>query len=139
MEQNGKYLILIATSLLRSEEEMRQVISTWTRKTASERVQSNTSLEEVVKNSGSFRQLYWQFIEKFVKETTLDVGFQAFFNWERKINFSLDYVFDSFTVSFMKIITSRLESQASLIRELSAPVITLSKAVFAKIVASRIS
>ncbi|WP_315906022.1 STAS domain-containing protein [Priestia koreensis] len=128
-EQNSNYVRLVAKTLIHSEDETKKAIEEWTNKTAADRVQSNTSLSEVVRNSGVFRHVYWMYVQKFVEQTTLDVNVSDIFGWERKINFALDYVLETFTNRFMEIVTERLAAQASLIRELSAPVITLTNQI----------
>ncbi|MBM7649435.1 rsbT co-antagonist protein RsbR [Bacillus ectoiniformans] len=125
-EQNANYVRLTARSLLQTDEEMQKTISAWTSQTAADRVKSQTSLEEVVRNSGVFRQVYWTYIRKFAESTDLEITAKDVFEWERTINTTLDYVIETFTEYFMKILLNRLSSQAELIKELSAPVIALS-------------
>ncbi|MGD6817890.1 STAS domain-containing protein [Metabacillus sp. 84] len=124
-EQNTNYVRLVAKSLDQTEEEMKESIREWTKKTAADRAQSRTSIGEVTRNFGVFRRVFWQFIERFAKETSLPIMIQDLFYWEKKLNTSLDYVIESFTKQFMKIMITRLEAQSSLIKELSAPVIEL--------------
>lgn len=128
-EQNSNYVRLVAKSLFQTEDEMRLAISSWTSLTAADRIKSKTQLTEVAWNSGVFRRVFWEFIEKFVKQTDLDVTIDDVFLWEKKLNYTLDYVLETFIIAFMEILMNRLSSQASLIRELSAPVITLTKSI----------
>jgi rsbT co-antagonist protein RsbR len=128
-EQNSNYVRLVAKSLYQPEEEMKETISAWTSQTAADRIKSKTDLKEVAWNSGVFRRVYWEYIQKFVKQTNLEVTLDDVFTWEKKINYTLDYVFETFIVVFMDILMNRLASQATLIKELSAPVITLTKEV----------
>ncbi|WP_108670449.1 STAS domain-containing protein [Peribacillus acanthi] len=128
-EQNSQYVRFVAQSLLQTEEEMKETISKWTSKTAADRVESKTSLDEVARNNGIFRKIYWEYVKKFVKETSLNIELDDVFSWERKINYALDYVLETFIAYFMEIMINRLTSQATLIRELSAPVITLTNKV----------
>ncbi|WP_338779913.1 STAS domain-containing protein [Metabacillus sp. FJAT-52054] len=124
-EQNSNYVRLVAKSLDQSNEEMKETIGAWTKKTAADRAQSRTSIAEVTRNFGIFRRIFWQFIERFTSETNLPITIQDLFYWEKKLNTALDYVIESFTKEFMKIMIMRLEAQSSLIKELSAPVIEL--------------
>ncbi|WP_163100786.1 STAS domain-containing protein [Peribacillus alkalitolerans] len=128
-EQNSQYVRFLAQSLLQTEEEMKDTISDWTSKTAADRVQSKTSLDEVARNNGVFRRVYWEYIKKFVKETDLNIELDDVFYWEKKLNYALDYVLETFIAFFMEIMINRLTSQATLIRELSTPVITLTNKV----------
>jgi len=128
-EQNSNYVRLVAKSLFQTEDEMKETISAWTSQTAADRIKSHTKLTEVAWNSGVFRRVYWEYIQKFVKQTDLDITLDDVFMWEKKLNYTLDYVLESFIISFMEILMNRLSSQASLIRELSAPVITLTNEV----------
>jgi rsbT co-antagonist protein RsbR len=128
-EQNSNYVRLVAQSLYQTEEEMKETISAWTSQTASDRIKSKTDLKEVAWNSGVFRRVYWEYVQKFVKQTEMEITLDDVFTWEEKINYTLDYVFETFIVVFMDILMNRLASQATLIKELSAPVISLTKEV----------
>ena len=128
-EQNSNYVRLVAKSLFQTEEEMHETISAWTSQTSADRIKSQTKLTEVAWNSGVFRRVFWEYIEKFVKQTDLDITLDDVFNWERKLNYTLDYVLETFIIYFMEILLNRLSSQATLINELSAPVITLTDSV----------
>ncbi|MGV2939068.1 STAS domain-containing protein [Mesobacillus sp. LC4] len=128
-EQNSNYVRLVAKSLYQTEEEMKETISAWTSQTAADRIQSKTDLTEVAWNSGVFRRVYWEYVQKFVKQTEMEITLDDVFTWEKKINYTLDYVFETFIVVFMEILMNRLASQATLIKELSAPVISLTNEV----------
>jgi rsbT co-antagonist protein RsbR len=128
-EQNSNYVRLVAKSLYQTEEEMKATISAWTSQTAADRIKSKTDLTEVAWNSGVFRRVYWEYIQKFVKQAEMEVTLDDVFTWEKKINYTLDYVFETFIIVFMEILMNRLASQATLIKELSAPVISLTKEV----------
>ncbi|RLQ93851.1 STAS domain-containing protein [Falsibacillus albus] len=128
-EQNSQYVRYVAQSLLQTDDEMKKTISEWTSMTAADRVKSQTSLTEVASNSGIFRRVYWQYVQRFVHETSLEITMDDIFEWEKKINYTLDYVLETFTAHFMEILLTRLSSQANLIKELSAPVIALTEKV----------
>jgi rsbT co-antagonist protein RsbR len=128
-EQNSNYVRLVAKSLFQTEDEMKETISAWTSQTAADRIKSQTQLTEVAWNSGVFRRVYWEYIQEFVKQTDLDITLDDVFLWEKKLNYTLDYVLETFIIAFMEILMNRLSSQATLIRELSAPVITLTNNV----------
>ena len=128
-EQNSQYVRFVAMALLQTTDEMKAAIDKWTSQTAADRVQSKTSLTEVSRNSGIFRRVYWDYVKKFVKDTDLPITMDDLFQWEEKINYTLDYVLETFTAHFMEILLNRLSSQANLIKELSAPVITLTDQV----------
>jgi rsbT co-antagonist protein RsbR len=128
-EQNGKYVKLIAESLFQQEDEMKKCIAEWTAETASLRANSDTSLTEVTRNGGHFRNVYLNYVQKFAEQSDLDITVTDIFQWVGKINTALDYVMETFTDNFLKILLDRLSSQSLLINELSAPVITLTENV----------
>lgn len=128
-EQNTNYVRLVAKSLIQTEEEMKGTIFAWTSKTSADRIKSKTNLSEVAWNSGVFRRLYWEYIQKFVKQSNLEITIDDIFAWETKINYTLDYILETFIMHYMDILLSRLSSQATLIKDLSAPVITLTDQV----------
>ncbi|MDP4170851.1 MAG: STAS domain-containing protein [Bacillota bacterium] len=125
--QNTGYVKVVAQSLLQTDSEMRESIIAWTTQTASDRVKSSTTLSEVAKNLGIFRKVYWQHIKKFIRETELDVTVEDVLSWEETINYTLDYVLESFTSVFLEILLDRLKAQSNLIMELSSPIIPLSE------------
>lgn len=128
-EQNSNYVRLVAKSLFQTEEEMKIIISDWTSQTSADRIKSKTKLTEVAWNSGVFRRVYWEYIQKFCRQTDLDITLEDVFLWEKKLNYTLDYVLETFISHFMEIMLNRLTSQATLIKELSAPVISLTDTV----------
>ncbi|WP_064094379.1 STAS domain-containing protein [Rossellomorea aquimaris] len=127
--QNKNYLKILGESLFLTEEETKEVISNWTQKTASERSKSQTTLDEVIRNGGNFRRVLWTYIERFVEETNLNIAGKDIFHWERKLNFALDYVLETFTCTFLGILMNRLKAQSNLIQELSTPVISITSEV----------
>ncbi|WP_435993809.1 STAS domain-containing protein [Rossellomorea sp. LjRoot5] len=129
-EQNSNYVKVIARCLLLSNEESKELISNWTKETATDRSKSSTTLDEVVRNSGVFRRVYWTYVERFTEEhSELNIQLKEVFEWERKINFALDYVLETFTSTFLAILMNRLQAQSTLIQELSTPVISLTSEV----------
>ncbi|MFI8684227.1 MULTISPECIES: STAS domain-containing protein [Rossellomorea] len=129
-EQNANYVKIIAQCLLLSNEESKKLISEWTKQTAADRSKSSTTLDEVARNSGIFRRVYWTYVEQFTKENIeLNIQLKEVFEWERKINFALDYVLETFTSTFLSILMNRLQAQSTLIKELSTPVISLTSEV----------
>ncbi|KUP09145.1 hypothetical protein Q75_01545 [Bacillus coahuilensis p1.1.43] len=123
--QNGNYLRLLADCLVQDDEMMKATILNWTQQTGKERAESNTDLTEVLRNNALFRRTLWEMVETFCEENQSFVTLKDVFYWEKKLNKSLDYVIETFSDTFLKIMISRLESQANLIYELTAPVITI--------------
>jgi rsbT co-antagonist protein RsbR len=128
-KQNITYVRVIADSLLQSEEEMRESVLAWTSQTAPDRANSDTSLSDVAEQLRNFRRVYWQNIEMFMETSSVDVTIKQWFQWERTINMTFDFILESFSRVYMNILTTRLVSQQAVIRDLSAPIIPLSNQV----------
>ncbi|MGN7176965.1 STAS domain-containing protein [Paenibacillus sp. FSL R5-0490] len=128
-EQNTKYFRTVAKSLLQTEEEMKETIANWTKQTSADRVKSRTSLVDVQRNLSIFRKVYWMHIKRFAETADLDIKAEDIFHWQEVIDYTLDYVMETFTENFMDILLSRLSAQSILIKELSTPVIPLSSDV----------
>ncbi len=128
-EQNTKYFRTVAKSLLQTEEEMKETIANWTKQTSADRVKSRTSLVDVQRNLSIFRKVYWMHIKRFAETADLDIKAGDIFHWQEVIDYTLDYVMETFTENFMDILLSRLSAQSILIKELSTPVIPLSSEV----------
>ncbi|MFY4775688.1 STAS domain-containing protein [Metabacillus sp. RGM 3146] len=127
--QIGKYVQIVAKTLFQTEAEMKENISSWTKQTGSDRAQSKTSLNEVAWNMSLFRRVYWDYVRQFARQSDLDITAEDIFLWEEKLNPALDYVLESFIASYMEVLMNRLHAQSLLIRELSAPVITLTSKI----------
>jgi rsbT co-antagonist protein RsbR len=125
-EQNTEYFRTVAKSLLQTEEEMKETIANWTKQTSADRVKSRTSLVDVQRNLSIFRKIYWMHIKRFAETAELDIKAEDIFHWQEIIDYTLDYVMETFTENFMDILLSRLSAQSILIKELSSPVIPLS-------------
>ncbi|NMH67810.1 STAS domain-containing protein [Rossellomorea sp. AcN35-11] len=128
-EQNAQYVKIIAKTLLISQEESKELIYNWTKETAADRSKSSTTLDEVIRNAGVFRRVFWTYVERFTEETDATIELKEVFEWERKLNFALDYVLETFTSTFLDILMNRLQAQSTLIQELSTPVISLTSEV----------
>ncbi|MEK3856495.1 STAS domain-containing protein [Cytobacillus sp. FSL H8-0458] len=128
-EQNTKYFRTVAKSLLQTEEEMKETIANWTKQTSADRVKSRTSLVDVQRNLSIFRKVYWMHIKRFAENADLDISAEDVFHWQEIIDYTLDYVMETFTENFMDILLNRLSAQSILIKELSTPVIPLSSEV----------
>lgn len=128
-KQNITYVRVIADSLLQTEEEMRKSVLDWTSQTAIDRANSETTLSDVAEQLRHFRRVYWQYIERFMEITSVDVTIKQWFQWEKIINMTFDFIFESFSIVYMNVLTSRLVSQQAVIRDLSAPIIPLSNHV----------
>lgn len=128
-EQNTKYFRTVAKSLLQTEEEMKETIANWTKQTSADRVKSRTSLVDVQRNLSIFRKVYWMHIKRFAETADLDIKAGDIFHCQEVIDYTLDYVMETFTENFMDILLSRLSAQSLLIKELSTPVIPLSSEV----------
>lgn len=125
-KQNMTYVRVIADSLLQSEEEMRKSVIEWTNQTATDRANSDTSLSDVAEQLRNFRRVYWEYIELFTETSPIDVNLKQWFQWEKNINMTFDFIFESFSIVYMNVLKNRLVSQQAVIRELSVPIIPLS-------------
>ncbi|MFC6037910.1 STAS domain-containing protein [Paenisporosarcina macmurdoensis] len=125
-KQNMTYVRVIADSLLQSEEEMRKSVIEWTNQTAPDRANSDTSLSDVAGQLRNFRRVYWEYIQLFTETSPIDVNLKQWFQWEKNINMTFDFIFESFSIVYMNVVKNRLVSQQAVIRELSAPIIPLS-------------
>ncbi|MDX1807206.1 MAG: STAS domain-containing protein [Paenisporosarcina sp.] len=125
-KQNMTYVRVIADSLLQSEEEMRKSVVEWTNQTATDRANSDTTLSDVAEQLRNFRRVYWEYIVLFAETSPIDVNLKQWFQWEKNINLTIDFIFESFSIVYMNVVKNRLVSQQAVIKELSAPIIPLS-------------
>ncbi|WP_019243515.1 MULTISPECIES: STAS domain-containing protein [Bacillus] len=128
-EQLAEYFIHIANSLLQEEAVMKENISKLTSIRAAERIESNTTLDEVLKNQKYIRSITWQYVREFSHSGQYEVSIDDFYEWQTKLDLTTDYIFESFCNEYLKILFNRINEQTLLIKELSAPVITLNESI----------
>ncbi len=129
IDQSSQYFRYIADALIVEEQVSKEMLSDWTNFTAADRIQSTTTLEEVIKSNKSYRRKMWEVVQRFTKETDLPITINDLFEWEEKLNKALDFTLESFTYHYMNLLMDRLASQASLINELSTPVISITSEI----------
>ncbi|MGN1400091.1 MAG: STAS domain-containing protein [Bacillus sp. (in: firmicutes)] len=124
-EHATQYIKQIAASLLNDSEETQESLRKWTIFAAADRVESDTSIDEVIKSNKILRRVLWKHVRNFSAQSKETITVEDIFMWEERLNKALDFTLESFTYHFMNMLLDRLASQASLIRELSAPVISI--------------
>lgn len=127
--QMNHYALLIANALNQTEQEMKNDIIEFTNQTAVDRANSNTSIIDVSEQLRNFRRVYWKQIELFLDTNSETISTKDLLAWEKTINMTLDFMFESFTTVYMRVLMDRIISQQDVIRELSAQIIPLTNEV----------
>ncbi|WP_050613975.1 STAS domain-containing protein [Bacillus testis] len=128
-KQMAKYLILIADSLTKTEEQMQETIAEWTVQTAAERFGSATTLTDVLENNLLFRKVMMRFVLSFIKDNANSMDLEDLFYCTEQLNAGLDFTLQSFSAHYLELLLNRLASQSTLIKELSAPIISLTNQI----------
>lgn len=125
--QINHYFLLISNSLSQSEEEMIQSVNQWTYETSSDRINSITPLSESIYTLGTLRKIYWDYMKRYINETEMEITVDDIFSWQEKIDKVIDYISESYTNHYMRLLLKKLKQQNELINDLSSPIITLTK------------
>ncbi len=127
--QMNHYALLIANALNQTEQEMKSEVIEFTNQTAVDRANSNTSIIDVSEQLRNFRRVFWKQIELFLVTNSDTITIKELLEWEKTINMTLDFIFESFTTVYMSVLMDRIISQQDVIRELSAQIIPLTNEV----------
>lgn len=127
--QMNHYALLVVKALHQTEQEMKRDIIEFTNQTGVDRANSNTSIIDVSEQLRNFRRVYWKQIELFLDANSDTISIKELLEWEKSINMTLDFIFESFTTVYMQVLMDRIISQQDVIRELSAQIIPLSNEV----------
>ncbi len=123
--QFKEYLFLIANSLFQSQEERDSIIKERTLSIAEVRLELGTPLSKSINAAGLLRRIIWNYTQKFIDLTSLNITFKDIFFWEEKFNSTIDQLTHMYTQNYTNILLKRIHSQSNLINELSSPVIKL--------------
>ena len=123
----SQFILFITECLYDTSEETLKKLDDWTVVTAQYRLNSSSSIDGVIRSNKVFRRVIWKYVGLFAEEygETNDLSIKDFLEWEKKINETLDFALEKFTYLYMDLLLDRLAAQASLIKDLSAPVIEL--------------
>ena len=126
-EHYTQFVIFITECLYDTSEETLKKLDDWTAVTAQYRLSSSSSIDRVIRSNKVFRRVIWKYVGQFAEEygETSDLSIKDFLKWEKKINETLDFALEKFTYLYMDLLLDRLAAQASLINDLTSPVIEL--------------
>ncbi|QUW23552.1 STAS domain-containing protein [Sporosarcina sp. Marseille-Q4063] len=124
-EQNRLTNLTVTSILLNDKHLFETNKEEWAREVAESRINSNTSVPEVLGALSKARQTYWSFIEEFAKSKGKEVTSDDLLRWGTSIHLAFDELYIHFSEMYYKIMNSRLAVQQSLIEELSFPIIQL--------------
>ena len=126
-EHYSQFVLFITECLYDTSEETLNKLDDWTAVTAQYRLSSSSSIDGVIRSNKVFRRVIWKYVGLFAEEIeeTHDISIKDFLEWEKKINETLDFALEKFTYLYMDLLLDRLAAQASLIKDLTSPVIEL--------------
>ncbi|WP_044022362.1 STAS domain-containing protein [Bacillus sp. SG-1] len=110
-----------------SKEKFEDRMIKWTEKIAEERVESGTTLYEVIQKFSIFRRIYWDVIEKFIDKNNIDV--QQVVEWSKELNTGIDSIIEKFTEHYNLKTRESFSKQENLIKSITSPVIPVTENV----------
>lgn len=128
-EQNRLTNLTVASILLSDKKIFETNKEKWANEVAESRVNSNTSIPEVLGALSKVRQTYWSFIEVFVKSKGEEVTSDDLLRWGISIHSAFDELYIQFSKMYFEILNRKLAVQQGLIEELSFPIIKLNKTI----------
>ncbi|WP_409298508.1 STAS domain-containing protein [Peribacillus sp. SCS-26] len=124
IEQHSLTIRTIAHAFLGSCPEFDQKVKDWAEAVATSRIENNTPIHEVIEALSKTRETIWKFIERFC-ENEADITVETIIKWSEVFNSAFDRLIYEFSARYHQLATSRLTAQASLITELSTPIIPI--------------
>ncbi len=120
--QNQKFIRNVTESLTESKGNE---FEDWAKGVAKSRVKSQTPIHITIANFKRFREIYWTYVTRFIKDSNEQIDPADVSEWSVRINHAFDDVIQLYTKHYSEMTTNQLKAQQEMIMELSAPVIKL--------------
>lgn len=128
-EQNRLTNLTVTSILLNDKEVFESNKEKWAREVAESRVESNTPIPEVLDALSKARQVYWTFVERFLKSKVDEITKDDLLRWGIAIHMAFDELYIHFSEMYYQITSSERLAQQNLIAELSFPIIKLNTSI----------
>ncbi|MEY8749915.1 STAS domain-containing protein [Alkalicoccobacillus gibsonii] len=125
MQQNSDYIKNLSRLFIAPASEVRQHILNWIGEIGSDRAHLQTPLNQMFREFVRTRDIFLSYIEKFVKESSVEVTKEQHEEWNYQVVKTLDFTIQHFIKKIDTNTTVQLEAQKEMINELSSPVILL--------------
>lgn len=125
MQQNSDYIKNLSRLFIVPASEVRQHILSWIGEIGSDRAHLQTPLNQMFREFVRTRDIFLSYIEKFVKESSVEVTKEQHEEWNYQVVKTLDFTIQHFIKKIDTNTTVQLEAQKEMINELSSPVILL--------------
>lgn len=126
-EQNRLTIYTVSSVLLAEEEIFEENKENWALEVALSRVNSQTPIHEVIGAISIVREVYWEFVSRFVEVEVGKVTNKDLLKWGSIIPLAFDKLSSKFAEMYNEIMYNRLFAQQSLIEELSSPIIKITE------------
>ncbi len=125
MQQNSDYIKNLSRLFIAPASEVRQHILNWIGEIGSDRAHLQTPLNQMFREFVRTRDIFLSYIEKFVKESSVEITKEQHEEWNYQVVKTLDFTIQHFIKKIDTNTTVQLEAQKEMINELSSPVILL--------------
>ncbi|WP_066172292.1 STAS domain-containing protein [Bacillus marinisedimentorum] len=120
--QNEEFIRTVTESLTDSNANK---FEQWAKDVAKSRVKSQTPIHITIANFKKFREIYWNFVTRFIEDSGEQIDPTEVSEWSVRINHAFDDMIQLYTKYYSEMTTNQLKAQQEMIMELSAPVIKL--------------
>ncbi|MEN0642539.1 STAS domain-containing protein [Alkalicoccobacillus gibsonii] len=125
MQQNSDYIKNLSRLFIAPASEVRQHILSWIGEIGSDHAHLQTPLNQMFREFVRTRDIFLSYIEKFVKESSVEITKEQHEEWNYQVVKTLDFTIQHFIKKIDTNTTVQLEAQKEMINELSSPVILL--------------
>ncbi|WP_409253996.1 STAS domain-containing protein [Bacillus sp. SCS-153A] len=127
LREHNDELIESIAHIFVSKEKFTEKVNQWAEKIAEERVETKTSLYEVIQKFSIFRRIYWDYIEKFISENVIEAT--QVVEWSKALNTGIDSIIEKFTEHYHIKTRESFSKQEKLIKSITSPVIPVTENV----------
>ncbi|MGE6629325.1 STAS domain-containing protein [Bacillus sp. NPDC077027] len=128
-EQNTAFIHTVAATLVAHSNQAENHLKKWSLDIARDRAVHEVPLYEIIGQFKAFRHIFCSRIEKFTKETALDVTVKDVCDWNQHFHATFDDMIEHLSEEYDRVTINQLNAQREMIQELSAPVIPISKEI----------
>ena len=128
-KENGALIEAISTVYIQDQFEYVEYINTRSAEVAEKRAKQKYPLYESIRSFRNVRIAYWNFVQKFIHQSTTLVTVEDVAEWSNLMNTAFDYIIENFGKYHHEYTINLLSAQQALITELSSPVIPIKEGI----------
>ncbi len=127
--QNNAFHLNFCKIFDKSNDLCLEDFNKWIDSIAHDEGHQSTPIEEIIGEFFRTQKQYMDLIEKYVLQHHENISFQQIMTWTKEISDSINQIILKFTIRHSNAVADRLKAQQSMIMEMSAPIISLTREI----------